>query len=301
MPNTLCHFGAQLPFFAFSTQTSRPLWVMIACIIPDLPWIVIKLLVPLRLVDPYQLRLYCTGQASLFCCLMLAAALACCATHRLQIFALLAANCLLHLLLDTVEIKWGNGVHLFLPFSTRMLQFDVVWPEHPLVLVFSGFGLALLFVLARRPPPPPIAALPEKKWALAAALLLTCYLAAPLTLMTPLERADAYYLRTLGNIEQRTGKTMAFDRVHFFADSSTLRTFAGEHIVVTGKVPQASGRVSFRGHFLGPGLFRSEEHHYHRDRRDLATLIGLFMACALLVQSVIVPHFRPAKNSQGPQ
>lgn len=300
MPNTLCHFGTQLPFFALSTQTSRPLWVVIACIIPDLPWMAVKLLVPLRFVDPYQLRLYCTGQASLFCCLLLAAALACCTAHRLQVFTVLAVNCLLHLLLDTVEIKWGNGVHLFLPFSTRMLQGDVLWPEHSLILVFSGLGLALLLVLARKPPPRPIAALPEKKWALTAVLLLTCYLGAPLALMSPLERADAYFLHTLGNIEQRTGKTMAFDRVHFFADSSTLRTFAGEHIVVTGKVPQASGRVSFRGRFQSPGLFQSEEHHYHRDGRDLATLIGLFMACALLAQSVILSHFRSAKNSQGP-
>jgi hypothetical protein len=181
-----------------------------------------------------------------------------------------------------------------------MLQGDVLWPGHALILAFSGLGLALLFVLARRPPPAPIADLPEKKWALTAALFLFCYLGAPLTLMPLLERADAYYLRTLGNIEQRTGKTMAFDRVHFFTDSSTLRTFAGEHIVVTGKVPQASGRVSFRGRFQGPGLFESEEHHYHRDGRDLASVIGLFMACALLAQSVILPHFRPAKNSQGP-
>ncbi len=300
MPNTLCHFGTQLPFFALSTQTPRPLWVLIACIIPDLPWIAIKLLVPLRLVDPYELRLYCTGQASLFCCLLLAAALACCATNRLQIFTLLAVNCLLHLLLDSVEVKWGNGVHLFLPWSTRMLQFDVVWPEHPLVLTFSGLGLALLCVLTRKPPPPPISTLPQKKWALTAVFFLICYLGAPLILMPQLERADAYYLRTLGNIDQRTDKTMAFDRVHFFADSSTLRTFAGEHIVVTGKVPGDSGRVSFRGRFLGPGLFQSDEYHYHRDRRDMATLIGLFMACALLVQSVILPHFRPAKNSQGP-
>lgn len=273
---------------------------MIACIIPDLPWMAVKLLVPLHLVDPYQLRLYCTGQASLFCCLLLAAALACCAANRLKVFTLLAANCLLHLLLDTVEVKWGNGVHLFLPFSARMLQFDVLWPEHPSILVFSAFGLAPLFILARRPPPAPITALPGKKWALSAAFFLICYLGAPLTLMPLLERADAYYLRTLGNIEQRTGRTMAFDRVHFFAESSTLRTFAGEHIVVTGKVPQASGRVSFRGHFQGPGLFESEEHHYHRDGRDLASVIGLFMACALLAQSVILPHFRPAKNSQGP-
>lgn len=300
MPNTLCHFGVQLPLCARSSRPTTPLWVLLGCIIPDLPWMVVKILVPLQLVDPYALRLYCTGQASLLCCLLLSATLACGARRKGRVFAILAGNCLLHLLLDTVEVKWGNGVHLFLPFSPRMLQFDLLWPEHPLILALTGLGFLFLLLQARKGLPLPITTAPPRPWSLAAGLLFLVYLAAPLALMGPLERADAYYLRTLGKVGERPGKTMAFDRVHYLSESSTLRTFAGEHIVVSGATPPESGRVSFRGRFLAPDHFLAETHHYHRDQRDLASLVGLFMACALLAQSVIVSRFRSAKNSQGP-
>lgn len=300
MPNTLCHFGVQIPLFARARQPSTPLWALIGCIIPDLPWMAVKLLVPLHLVDPYALRLYCTGQASLVSCLLLAAALACLSSAPHRVFAILAGNCLLHLLLDTVEVKWGNGVHLLLPFSTKMLQFNLLWPEHPLIQGLTGLGLVVLLLLARKKLPPPITAWPSKRWSAVATLFLFAHLLLPLTLIGPLQGADAYYLRTLGKVEERTGKAMAFDRVHYFADNSTLRTFAGEHIIVSGSVPRLSGRVSFAGRFLGPASFFAEEHHYHRDQRDLATLIGLFMACALLGQSVILSRFRSTKNSQGP-
>ena len=300
MPNTLCHFGVQLPLFARASHPSTPFWVIIGCVIPDLPWMVLKLLVPLHLIDPYTLRLYCTGQASLISCLLLAAALACLSAVPRRVFAILAGNCLLHLLLDTLEVKWGNGVHLFLPFSTKMLQFNLLWPEHPLVQGLTGLGLVLLLILARKKLPPPLVVWPSKRQQQVAALCLFAYLLLPLALMGPLQQADAYYLRTLAKVEERTGKAMAFDRVHYLAENSTLRTFAGEHIVVSGSVPRQSGRVSFSGRFLGPSVFLAEEHHYHRDRRDLATVIGLFMACALLAQSVILSRFRSTKNSQGP-
>lgn len=272
---------------------------MIGCIIPDLPWMAVKALVPLALVNPYDLRLYCTAQASLFCCLLLAAALSWCASRRALVFAILALNCLLHLVLDAVEIKWGNGVHLLLPFSTEMTRFALLWPEHPLVLLGSGLGLALL--LAHLFTPRRVAiALPSRRRTLQAALPLLLYLTVPLALMGPLEKADAYSLHTLRLADQRGGKDVCFDRAHYFATSRQLRTFAGEYIAVVGRLPEQSGRVSFCGRFVTPRLFRADEMQPHRDPRDLATLAGLFLACALLAQSVILAHFRSAKNSPGP-
>ena len=272
---------------------------MIGCIIPDLPWMAVKALVPLALVNPYDLRLYCTAQASLFCCLLLAAALSWCASRRALVFAILALNCLLHLVLDAVEIKWGNGVHLLLPFSTEMTRFALLWPEHPLVLLGSGLGLALLLALLRRPTPVAVV-LPSKRRLIQAALPFFLYLVAPLALMGPLEKADAYALHTLRLIDERGGKAMCFDRAHYSATSGKLRTFAGETIAVVGSLPAQSGRASFCGRFLAPRRFLAEDMHLHQDQRDPATLLGLFLACALLAQSVILPHFRSAKNTQGP-
>ena len=299
MPNTLCHCGVQLPFFVRRDDRAPLLWAMIGCIIPDLPWMAVKALVPLAIFNPYDLRLYCTAQASFFCCLLLAAALSWCSSRRSVVFAILAGNCLAHLLLDAVEIKWGNGVHLLLPFSTEMTRFALLWPEHPLVLLGSGLGLVLLLALLFTPSAVAVT-LPSKRRLAQAALPFLLYLIAPLALMGPLEKADAYALHTLRLVDERGGKAVCFDRAHYFATSRQLRTYAGEDIAVVGKLPGQSGRVSFCGRFISPSLFRAEEMYPHQDPRDLATLAGLFLACALLAQSVILPHFRSAKNIQGP-
>jgi hypothetical protein len=279
----------------------RLLWVIIACILPDLPWIVLTCLLPLELFDPYDLRLYCTAQASLLLCLFLSAALACCTKQTGKIFMVLAGNCLLHLVLDALEIKWGNGVHLIAPFSWTMLHNGRLWPEHPLILGLTVIGLLSLLGNWRSC----VAystqlCLPGRGKAAIGLLFFGCYLLAPLFFLAQLEEANTYNIHTLRMKDQRPGKPIEFDRVQYFAEQQTLQTFSGERIIVIGSQPATSGRVSFRGHFLTPTSFTSTSHHYHRDQRDIASLIGLFMACTLLLQSLILPHFQTRKNNQGP-
>ncbi len=277
------------------------LWVIIACIIPDLPWIVLACLIPLELFNPYDLRLFCTAQASLLFCLFFSAALACCAKQTGKTFMVLAGNCFFHLVLDALEIKWGNGVHLIAPFSWKMMHNGMVWPGHPLVLGLTLIGF--LYLLFNRQSCAAFSSqpcIPGRKKITIGLLCLGCYLLAPLFFLEQLEEANTYNIHTLRMKDQRPGKEIEFDRVHYFAEQQTLQTFAGERIIVGGSQPALSGRVSFRGHFLTPTSFASAEHHYHRDRRDLATLLGLFMTCTLLLQSLILPHFQAHKNNQGP-
>ena len=299
LPNTLCHIGIQLPLTRLVAGKDFLLWAMIACIIPDLPWITLKLLVPAGLFDPYDLRLYCTAQASLFFCLFLSAALACMARQSGIVLLVLTGNCLFHLLLDPLEIKWGNGVHLVAPFHWNMFRLDLVWPEHPVVLAFTlaGFLVLLLFRKRLAAVSPAIARSPGK-WA-AGLVFLGLYLAGPLFFLDKLEEADTYYLRTLRLREERPGKAIEFDRVHYNAREKTVKTFAGERIEVVGSQPEHSGRVSFRGRFLSPGSFAIDSYHYHHDERDLASVIGLFMACTLLLHSVLLSRFHTRKNQQG--
>lgn len=300
MPNTLCHFAVQLPLTRLATGRTYLLWAMIACVIPDLPWITLKLLVPTGLFDPYDLRLYCTAQASLLFCLLLSGALACMARQTVAVFLVLAANCLLHLLLDPLEIKWGNGVHLVAPAHWRMFHLDLVWPEHPAVLACTlAGGLLLLYSWKRLAATPLCIAWSPAKW-LAGLLFFGLYLAGPLFYLDRLEEANTYYLHTLRARGERPGKVIEFDRVHYNAGEKTVKTFAGERIAVIGEQPEKSGRVSFRGRFLTPGSFAVDSFHYHPDERDLASLIGLFMACTLLLHSVLVSHFHPTKYQQGP-
>ena len=300
MPNTLCHIGVQLPLNRLIAGRNDLLWVIIACIIPDLPWITLKVLIVTGLFDPYDLRLYCTAQASLFFCLFLSAALACTTRQTGRVFLVLAGNCLLHLLLDPLEIKWGNGVHLLAPTTWTMFHLDLAWPEHPVVLVFTlvGFFLLLFFWKKMVAAPLNIAWSPTK-WGVGL-VFLGFYLAGPLLFLDKLEETDTYYLHTLRLTEERPGKTIEFDRVHYNARDKTVKTFAGERIIVTGSQPDRSGRVSFRGRFLTPGTVAADSFHYHPDERDLASLIGLFMACTLLLHSLLLSHFQARKNQQGP-
>jgi hypothetical protein len=276
-------------------------WVIIACIIPDLPWIFLKVLIPLELFDPYNLRLYCTAQASLLFCLLCSAALACFARQTGTIFIVLGSNCLFHLLLDALEIKWGNGVHIVAPYSWTMLHLDTIWSEHPVIL---GLTLVGFFYLVGNWKGCVASStqlkIPGRVKATIGLLLFGCYLLGPNFFLEHLERANTYNIHTLRMKDQRPGKAIEFDRADYFAEQKTLQIFTGERIVVTGSQPAKSGRVSFRGHFLTPNSFASDSHHYHRDQRDLASLIGLFMACTLLLQSLILPHFQAPKNNQGP-
>jgi hypothetical protein len=297
LPNTLCHIGVQIPLNRLVIGKNDLLWVIIACIIPDLPWVVLKGLVALGLFNPYDLRLYCTSQASLFFCLLLSAGLACFSRRSSKVFAVLGGNCLLHLLLDAMQIKWGNGVHLLSPFTWTMFHVDLAWPGHPVTLAFTFLGFAILIFWRKitatapgwmkRPSPAKMAA---------GLVFFTLYLAGPLIYLDRLEEADTYYLHTMRNKENRPGKVIEFDRVHYYADQKAVKTFAGEHIAVTGNRPDQSGRVSFRGRFLSPTLVAVDSFHYHRDYRDLASMIGLFMACTLLLHSLLLSHFHAHKN-----
>jgi hypothetical protein len=297
LPNTLCHIGIQAPLSGLVLHRNQLIWVIIACIIPDLPWIALKCLIPLEIFDPYDLRLYCTAQASLFFCLFCSAALACCTARSGKVFMILGSNCLAHLILDSLEIKWGNGVHFIAPYSWTMQHLDRAWPEHPVILGLTLVGLVVLTSSWNKSAPfsSPLHR-PGRIKAAGCFLAFAFYMLGPILFLPQLEAADTYSIHTLRLKKERPGKPIAFDRAHYFAESRTLQTFAGEHIAVVGSQPQASGRVSFRGHFLTPTSFSSTSHHYHRDYRDIATLVGLFMACTLLLQSLILPHFQTRKK-----
>jgi hypothetical protein len=273
------------------------LLVIIACILPDIPWIVQKCCISLQLFDPYDLRLYCIAQASLFFCLFLCGALACCTRPTGKIFLILSSNCLFHLLLDAVEIKWGNGVHITAPVSWTMLHFDLIWPDHPLVIGLTVTGLAYLLFSWRHLVSSGIQLCSPGKIKTGIGLFLfICYIVGPVFFLPQLDQINTNNIHTLREKEQRPGKSIEFDRVSYFADQQTLQTFTGERIIVSGSQPTTSGRVSFYGHFLTPTSFASVGHNYHRDQRDLASLVGLFMACTLLLQSLILPHFQRHKN-----
>ncbi|WP_457577576.1 hypothetical protein [Desulfomarina sp.] len=299
MPNTLCHIGIQGGLGRFLDHGIDIRWIIAGCIIPDIPWIVLKILLAVTPINPYDLRLYCMTQASLLFCLLLSGAVAQMTRSPLMIFFILAANCLFHLLLDAIQIKWGNGVHLFAPFSWKMTRFNFLWPEHLLILLFTCFGLFFMIVYWREAVNKTMSLRhPRGVRALVATILFLFYLLGPILFMNNVEKLDCYYIHTLREYNNRPGKQVKFDRAHYFSGSKILRTFSGEMIHVTGRQPIKSGRVSFQGRFVNPSTVQVSHYHLHRDHRDLASVIGLFMACALVLHSVLLSQFRKKDNYQ---
>lgn len=297
MPNTLCHIGIQSPLSGHFIETRELPWVLAGCIIPDLPWIGLKLLLVFELFNPYDLRLFFTAQASLIFCLLLSAGLSTFVRYSRRIFAILAANCFLHLALDSLQIKWGNGVHFLAPFDWKMFGFDLFWPENMLLMILSLFGLIYLIaqwrpIITSTTEGPPIFECKSKVKVGAGVLLLTLYLACPFFCMESMEKSNTYFIQTMKDRSSRPGKGIALDRARYSADKGEIRLYSGEKLTIVGSRPQESGRVSFRGTFLSPDTVLSTNYHYHRDFRDLASLLGLFLTCTLMLQSLILSRIK---------
>ncbi len=289
MPNTLCHIAIQAPLSRRLFRDADLLLIAAGCIIPDIPWVLQRVLLATGLFNPYDLRLYFLAQASLLFCLIAATAIALFSSRPLSVVVIVGGNCLLHLLLDASQIKWANGIHLLAPFSWQPLHYGMLWPEHPfweLLTVFGFFYLLLQWgqtVKAHRRRP-----IVTRKRLLAACCLFALYAAGPLPFLHRIEMANNYFIRVLRTPANRPGKYIELDRVAFQSNGATATTFAGEKIALAGEAPRTSGLVSVRGIFVNPHLLRVIQLERNIAFRNYASILGLFMACALLAHSVLL-------------
>lgn len=281
MPNTLVHFGVQTLATRAVRRDVDPRWILAACLIPDVPWILLRIAhaLPLR-IDPYAVELYGLTQATLLVSLILAAALAVLSGRPRALFPLLAANVVLHLLLDACEIKWGNGVVLLAPFSWWMLQFGWVWPESATITALTLGGLAVTLLATRRAldlPQPALSPLTPRR-ALAVAVLVAAWLGAPLLLMPRAYADDVRSIRTQREAQRRPGRPIALDRVPFrrFDGRATIETLGGEALSAAGALPETSGLVSIRGAFRDADTIEiARAHTHHGWLRDVPSYLAL--------------------------
>ncbi|MCK9175683.1 MAG: metal-dependent hydrolase [Desulforhopalus sp.] len=292
MPNTLCHIALQAP-----PARQRPEylpWILLGCILPDAPWIILHLLQPAALFEPFTLRFYATAQASLAYCLLISAALSLFTRRSGVVFALLGGNCLFHLLLDSLQDKWGNGVNLLAPFNWHLFSLNLISTDNYFTAVVTTCGLILLTSLwgkscaALRQSPP--LQLPRGKKALAALLFAALYLFTPPLFFGEMDRANTWNLHTMRLKTERPGKAIAYDRGRYNATTQTLRIFSGEELHLEGKLPAESGRVSIKGFFISPERVRVSALHLHNSHRDRASRLGILLACFFLCQSLFFPR-----------
>jgi hypothetical protein len=295
LPNTLAHLGLQTLTTRVAFRAPDPKWIYLGCVIPDLPWIIRRVVFALfPNVDWVDLRLYSIAQASLAVSLLLCGALALMSTSPKRIFAILSLNALLHLLLDALQIKWGNGVHLFAPFSWKIWNLGLFWPEGATTVVLTGAGLGIVLWAYWRGVEEPVGLSIEKPIRLIlAAVLLSAYAVLPWMLSASVEASDSHFLHTIQSGPARAGQPVALDRTEFTddGDSATLLLYNGEYVAVAGKIPPHSGVVSIQGRFGDRDTVVIEEFHAHAGRlRDLGSYVGL----ALVLLAWLLPVRRRA-------
>ncbi len=280
MPNTLAHLGVGgLASRALLPEADLK-WVYLGCIVPDLPWIGQRICrAALPGIDPYDLRLYCIVQASLLFSLLLSLALASLSRRRARVFAILGLNCLVHLLLDTIEIKWANGVHLVAPLDWRLLTLRWFWPETWPIHLLSGIGL-LFFAYSWRQRAPIQAAPPPRarRIGFVTLPLLLAYFTLPLAFLDGPAAADNHFVQTLRERALRPGRYVEIDRQSFRPDGPgpTLQSFAGEDIRLMNVALEEPSSVSLRGYFIDTDRIAVMDLHVHPSGlRDAASYLGL--------------------------
>jgi hypothetical protein len=291
MPNTLAHFAIQA---AASRSVTRPPlwpWVAIGCVIPDLPWILQRIVRATGLaIDPWDLRLYVTVQASLALCLILSAAIAALTPMPRRVFALLAANSGLHLLLDASETKWGNGVNLLAPFDWALVNFGWYWTDHPAVYLVSAAGLGAAVWTIAQTPRQSIRLTGRPAWLLTGMALLLGYFIVPAVLLDGPAAADVHYVSTLRTAGNRPNQRIELDRARIdrSPEGPRARLLNGEAVLLAGKLPENGGSYSLRGRFTDSVTIEVEALHAHPPAaRDAFSYLGLALLLMVVVKAIL--------------
>ena len=258
-------------------------WVLLGCLLPDLPWIGrrgVELLA--GGTAAYDVRAYAIAQSSLVACCLLAGALAALTPRPGRVFAILAGSSLAHLLLDSLEIKLGNGAVLLAPFRWQLTQLGWFWTESAISVGLTVAGALWIGWIALRSPVLPVFRVTPARVAAAFALGVA-YLWLPLVWIPDVEAADLHFIRTLQQRSERSGRPLELDRNAFEPGprGGSVLVWNGERLAVSGIDESVPRTVSLRGYFLDPGRLEVERVHVHWPAfRDAASYVGLF---ALLV------------------
>lgn len=288
MPNTLAHIGLQAPLTKLGLQTAPLQWIALGCIIPDIPWILQRILELSPATDLVSLRLYAIFQASLFSCCVLSLAFALLTRKTGFIFLILSTNSLAHLLLDACQTKWGNGVNLLLPFSWHSTNFAFFWPETPLSYLLTAIGVvALIFYWPKAIKDTLFLQKPNSIKTITIICALVCYIMAPFFFIHTAYDADMHYSKTILNKEERTGKTVEIDRGEYNRQQQTIASYADKALHLNNPPATESQTLSLRGVFTENNNITITNYHEHKKHRDYASYAGLFFTLILWLRGIM--------------
>ena len=282
MPNMLAHVGVQGVLTRTLLRDADFKVIFLGCLLPDVPWILLRII---RLVAPdfdlYTAQLYAIVQASLFMTLLLCGGLAALSKCPGSVFGILALNSVLHLILDSLQTKWANGVHLFAPASWKLLNFGLFWPESLPTYMLTILGLGYMSWAWRHAVKEPFGFFDcsPKRYVLSGGLFVL-YFTLPIFFLHGPFIEDNHYIQTLQSKNERVGRFVEFDRKPYLkrAQDDVLELIDGEELQIQESRLDHSSSVSIRARFIEPHTIKILAIHEHsRSFRDGSTYIGLVL------------------------
>ncbi|MCA9473713.1 MAG: hypothetical protein MRJ96_14215 [Nitrospirales bacterium] len=295
MPNTLAHLGVQGVLTKLAVPQADLKLVFLGCLLPDIPWIIRRAVVGLDPgVDLYSLKLYAITQSSLFMTLVLCGALAGLSRTPGRAFGILGSNAVLHLVLDAIQIKWANGVHLVAPFSWVLCNVGWFWPESLPTYLLTGFGLGYVFWRWKEALAEPLSLATFSTYRIGLCLIgLTVYLMAPFVFLHEPFMHDNHYVRTFQERNHRIDRPVEADRRPYTkgVKNDVINVF-GEDFVVRGAQLAQSGMASIRGRFVQEQVIEVWDIHAHSTWfREWSSCVGIFAVGSIWL-IVIIRHLR---------
>jgi hypothetical protein len=291
MPNTLAHIGVQgittKSIFKFGDLK----WIYLGCIIPDMPWILQRILSASGLFNLYDVRNYSIILASLLFCIIFSGAISLFSTNFKRVFLILVFSSFFHLMLDPLQIKWANGVHLFVPFSWHLLSFDLFWPESLPTYIITAFGLIyLIFTYKSALKESSDLIIPGIRKLLLSLSLFLIYIIVPLFMLNLPEQHNNHFVKTLRDHDSRAGKYIELDRANYIPGSSEnyLSTFAKEEIKAANLNFKEEKLISIKGRFITPNEIYVAEYHIHSSFRDYSSIVGISLTGILWLNCIFL-------------
>lgn len=199
-------------------------------------------------------------------------------------------GCAFHLFLDSLQDKWGNGVHLVAPFDWTHFSIGI-WPiEWTVTWLISLGGFAVVLFVHRLKTD---AAVIHVTWLRAASVagLLVVYFAAPLAFVDDVINSNSLYLDTISKRSERNGEFVELDRCPVTVEGENVRvkSHTGEVFTVV-EAPEVirSGTYSFKGHFVSNDRIRLSEWKAHSGLRPIASVTGLAIIAAWMLTVVFL-------------
>jgi hypothetical protein len=253
--------------------------ILAGCVIPDLPWILRRLIDATGIaLEPITAYAYFIVQASLVGCLLpsIAFGLFFRSVKFVAAFALLGS--LLHLLLDSLQDKWGVGVHLLAPYNWETFQPGIFELDSRITYLISFAGIVPFLLIARVRHDARLVCVNSVRLA-ACCVCLIAYLFIPFLFISDVVASNSRYLQTLENQDERGGKFLELDRetASVVGDTWYTTTHVGEILEIVN--PDANMKdgdtYSFKAEFRNDRQIRLIDMKRHSGTRDIASYIGL--------------------------